>query len=46
MNWYRHPATIDRLAAEYVLGSLHGGARSRFEQVMGAHPAVARAVVF
>lgn len=45
MNWYRHPATIDRLAAEYVLGSLHGRARRRFEQVMAAHPALTRAVI-
>lgn len=46
MNWYRHPTTVDRLAAEYVLGSLHGGARRRFEKVMAAHPALARAVVY
>lgn len=46
MHWYRHPTTVDRLAAEYVLGSLHGGARRRFEQVMPAHPALTRAVVY
>lgn len=46
MNWYRHSETVDRLAAAYVLGSLHGRARRRFEQVMAAHPALTRAVVY
>ena len=29
--WHQHPETIDRLAAEYALGTLHGSARLRFE---------------
>lgn len=44
MNWWRDAALLDRLAGEYTLGTLHGGARRRFEAVMGAHPAVAQAV--
>ena len=43
MNWHQHPDLHDRLAAEYALGTLHGGARRRFEAVMQAHPDVARA---
>jgi anti-sigma-K factor RskA len=43
MNWHRSPPLLDRLAAEYALGTLHGGARRRFEAVMQAHPDVARA---
>jgi hypothetical protein len=43
MNWHQHPDLLDRLAAEYALGTLHGGARRRFEAVMQAHPDVARA---
>jgi anti-sigma-K factor RskA len=44
MNWHRHPELLDRLAAEYALGSLHGGARRRFEAVMHSQLAVAQAV--
>jgi anti-sigma-K factor RskA len=38
------PALSDRLAAEYVLGTLHGAARRRFEQLLSAHPGLRRAV--
>jgi anti-sigma-K factor RskA len=44
MKWYQHPSVIDRLAASYVLGTLQGGARRRFESVMYSQPAVAAAV--
>lgn len=39
------PALSDRLAAEYVLGTLHGAARRRFERLLYAHPDLRRAVV-
>lgn len=41
---YDDPALIDRLAGEYVLGTLHGRARRRFERMMAARPDVQRAV--
>lgn len=44
MNWHRHPPTVDALAGEYVLGTLRGGARRRFETVMAQQPAVRAAV--
>ena len=44
MNWHQSPELLDRLAAEYSLGTLAGGARRRFEAVMKLHPPVARAV--
>lgn len=44
MNWHRNPALCDRLAAEYTLGTLAGGARRRFVVMMQVHPDVARAV--
>lgn len=34
MNWYQHHATADRLAAAYVLGTLQGRARRRFEALL------------
>ena len=34
----------DRLAAEYVLGTLTGGARRRFDTLLPAHPALRQAV--
>lgn len=42
---YGRPALAERLAAEYVLGTLRGRARRRFEVLMGAHPALRRAVL-
>lgn len=38
------PPLRDSLAAEYVLGTLHGAARQRFERLLAAHPALRRAV--
>lgn len=37
---YSRPDMADRLAAEYVLGTLHGAARRRFESLLPAHPAL------
>jgi len=33
MNLSKHPQTLDRLAANYALGTLRGGARRRFEAI-------------
>ena len=44
MNWYRHADTVDRLASAYVLGTLTGRARQRFETAMGSQPGLQRAV--
>jgi anti-sigma-K factor RskA len=38
------PSRSDALAAEYVLGTLHGAARRRFERLLPAHPHLRRAV--
>ncbi|CAN5272690.1 hypothetical protein BH11PSE11_BH11PSE11_28440 [soil metagenome] len=45
MNWYRNPEAVDQLASAYVLGTLHGGARRRFDALMQGHPLLAEAVV-
>lgn len=41
---YLQPERLDRLAREYVLGTLTGGARRRFERVLAASPAASLAV--
>ena len=41
---YSRPDRADRLAAEYVLGTLSGAARRRFEALLPAHPALRLAV--
>jgi len=41
---YGRPELADRLAAEYVLGTLRGPARRRFESLLAAHPALRAAV--
>ncbi|HSI58836.1 MAG TPA: hypothetical protein VLA16_14855, partial [Ideonella sp.] len=43
MDYGRNPLA-DRLAAEYVLGTLRGRARHRFETLLPAHPALRWAV--
>jgi len=44
MNYLQPPERLDRLAREYALGTLSGGARRRFERVLVQAPAAARAV--
>lgn len=41
---YARPELADRLAAEYVLGTLRGPARRRFQALLEAHPALRSAV--
>lgn len=41
---YSRRELADRLAAEYVLGTLQGPARRRFENLLGVHPALRLAV--
>jgi anti-sigma-K factor RskA len=41
---YSRRELADRLAAEYVLGTLQGPARRRFDSLLGAHPALRQAV--
>jgi anti-sigma-K factor RskA len=40
---YGRASLADRLAAEYSLGTLRGGARRRFESLLPAHPALREA---
>lgn len=44
MNWYESPQAVNALASEYVLGTLRGRARRRFEAVMAQRPELADAV--
>ena len=44
MNLTRYPQLIDMLAAEYVLGTLRGGARRRFQRYAEHDPSIRRAV--
>lgn len=44
MNWYHHPSAVEQLAAAYVLGTLRGRSRRRFEAVMQRQPALVAAV--
>jgi anti-sigma-K factor RskA len=41
---YSRPRLADKLASEYVLGTLRGPARQRFEALLPAHPALRLAV--
>ena len=41
---YAHPVLADTLAAEYVAGTLRGGARRRFETLLPGHPGLRQAV--
>ena len=44
MNYLQPPERLDKLAREYALGTLTGGARRRFEQVLRQSPQAERAV--
>ena len=44
MNIERNPELVDRLAAEYVLGTLRNGARRRFDTLQARHAVIRRAV--
>lgn len=44
MKIANNPALVERLAAEYVLGSLRGGARRRFETLLVQHATMRRTV--
>lgn len=41
---YARPQRADRLASEYVLGTLRGPARRRFESLLPSHPGLRQAV--
>ena len=43
---YRRPELRDRLAAEYVLGTLHGRARARLQQLLRDDPQLQARVAF
>jgi anti-sigma-K factor RskA len=43
---YQRPDRCDRLAAAYVLGTLHGGARARFAQLLREHAPLQARVAF
>ncbi len=45
MNLTQHPELIDRLAANYALGTLRGGARRRFEALAREHATVRAAAL-
>ena len=45
MNLTRNPELLDSLAASYALGTLHGGARRRFEQLAREYPQVRAAAL-
>ena len=44
MNLHRYPDLVDRLAGEYALGVLRGGARRRFERLAQHDPRVRAAI--
>ena len=44
MNWYHSARAVNELAGQYVLGTLQGRARRRFEAVMALRPEVAERV--
>jgi anti-sigma-K factor RskA len=44
MNWYHSARAVNELAGQYVLGTLQGRARRRFEAVMRQRPEVAEQV--
>ncbi|CAB3791940.1 hypothetical protein LMG28614_03408 [Paraburkholderia ultramafica] len=44
MNLTRYPQLVDLLAAEYVLGTLRGGARRRFQRYADQDPAIRTAI--
>ena len=43
---YQDPQLVELLTAEYVLGTLKGRARQRFEKLLQAHPALRQRVQF